>query len=77
MKVWLFDIFYCDGSGERVRVKEIGVWVEGWRREWMDLVRVFEGSLLMDYFWKLWFGIKKGIKGWWEDWESGDLEMEI
>lgn len=57
-------------------MKEIGERAEGWRREWMDSVRVPEGSPLMVNFRKLWPGTKKGAKGWWEDWESWDLETE-
>lgn len=51
-----------------------GKYLNEWKGWWED-VRVFEENLLMVYFRELWFGRKEGGRGWWEDWESWDLEI--
>lgn len=44
------------------------------RKGWWEDVRVSEENSLMVHFRELWPGRKEGGRGWWEDWESWDLE---
>ncbi|KAK4204543.1 hypothetical protein QBC40DRAFT_330866 [Triangularia verruculosa] len=58
-----------NGDKPEVRVKDIGPIKRSWKR-WEEPEEV----VMMNHFRKLWPARSEGSKGWWDDWESWDLD---